>query len=81
LDSVSVSTGGADGPELQNWGNESISFCDWEGIDCDEAGNINILYLENQNITGTFPLSITYLCTFSSNFLRLQVHSLLLLVI
>jgi len=57
LDSVSVSMGSADGPELQNWGNESISFCEWEGIDCDESGNINVLYLENHNITGTLPLS------------------------
>jgi len=50
--------GSADGPELQNWGNESISFCEWEGIDCDESGNINVLYLENHNITGSLPAAI-----------------------
>merc|ERR1712071_36290 len=58
LNSMFIETGGSSWGDSTNWGDESISFCDWHGIDCDESKNVNIVFLSGNGLTGTFPTTL-----------------------
>ena len=43
-----------------NWGDETVSYCEWHGIDCDNSSprNVNIISLKGNNLVGTFPAEL-----------------------